>query len=73
MQLKMKAKLPTVMGLTTKHTVCRNTLMLKPIFVHWEIILMNCTEKLLSQQSFSIYTPSHHRFQVQEVLGAREI
>ena len=28
MQLKRKAKLPTVIGLTTKHAVCCNTLML---------------------------------------------
>ena len=27
-QLKRKAKLPTVIGLTTKHVVCSNTLML---------------------------------------------
>ena len=27
-QLKRKAKLPTVIGLTTKHAVCCNTLML---------------------------------------------
>ena len=40
---------------------------------------MNCAGKLLklenyySQQSSSIYTTSHHRNQVQKVVGAREI
>ena len=46
MQLKRKAKLPTVVGLTTKHAVekCCNTLMLKAIFLQWEIILMTCAD-----------------------------
>ena len=32
-QLKRKTKLPTVIGLTTKHVICCNNLMLKPIFL----------------------------------------
>ena len=34
---------------------------------------MNCAEKLLSQQSSSIYKPSHHKIQVPKVHGIREI
>ena len=33
---------------------------------------MNCAEKLLEPKSSTIYTPSHHRIQVQKVLGTRE-
>ena len=33
---------------------------------------MNCAENDQSQQSSSIYTPSHHRIQVPKVLGARD-
>ena len=34
---------------------------------------MNCAENYWSQQSSSIYIPSHHIIKVAKVLGAREI
>ena len=42
-------------------------------FLQWVIILMNCAENYKSQQSSSIYNPSHHIIQAPKVLGAREI
>ena len=37
------------------------------------IIEITALKNYLSQQSSSIYIPSHHRMQVPKVLGAREI
>ena len=61
MQLKRKAKLPTVIGLTTKHAVCCNALML-----YSEIFLVNCAEKVLEPTIFFnlyniavLYLPLH--------------
>ena len=51
MQLKAKAKLQTVIGSTSKHDICYNTLILLPIFFYNG--KSNCAEKLLEPTVFN--------------------